>query len=224
VLEWTSALPGLGLHGGHAGADGRRLLSLREVRGWSLTQVGMFAGQDEAVRAVISGQTGGEGLQAHNREAASAVVSAQTGGEGLQAHNRLVQAPPAQDEARVYKIAHDQYWVVSQDQSTPARLASAVPDDLGTVTSLSHARVQLTISGPPARATLEKLLPIDLRPDKFQVGEFRQTSMHHVGIFIERTASDTYRLFLLRTFALTLLEVLRDAALEFGYDEGVEEA
>jgi heterotetrameric sarcosine oxidase gamma subunit len=186
VLEWTSALPDLIQNPGRTGADGQRSLRLTEIRGWSLTQVGVFAGRNDPAAAVINAQ--------------------------------------AQGDDRVYRIAADQYWVVSRDASLPVKLAAAVSPDIGTVTPLTHARVRLSISGPAARKALEKLLPIDLRPDKFRVGEFHQTGMHHVGIFVERVSTDSFQLFLLRTFALTLWEVLQDAALEFGYEVSIEPA
>jgi len=184
VLEWHSPLSAAHLRKGRDGADGRRLVRFAEVRGWSLTEVGVLPGYDVCVAELLAAQVPSGSLK----------------------------------EARVYKIASNQSWIAARDLSLAATLTSALPEETCTVTSLTHGRVRIAIAGAPVRAVLAKVLSIDLRHSSFGVGEYRLTGLHHIGVFVERSDSDIYQFFLPRTFAQSLLEVLQDAALEFGYD------
>jgi heterotetrameric sarcosine oxidase gamma subunit len=190
MFEARSALAAAVALGGRDGADGRRLLRLSELRGWHLLQLGVFAQSElaQAVRAMLD--------------------------------TALPQRPqqPAQGKARVYRIAQDQYWVVTCDATLPGQLLAAIAQDIGTVTSLSHARVRVRVSGAPARSMLAGVLAVDLHPTRFKVGEALQTGMHHLPVLVERTDEDSYEFYFLRTFAQTLWEWLTDAALRYGYD------
>ena len=192
MLERTSAIAANLAAGGRDGADGRRLLSIGEVRGWELAQLGVFAGREAEFAAAV-----GELLAAPLPSAG--IVSAAGG-------------------ARVYSIARDQYWVVSADAALAGELAGRVDPTVGTVTSLSHARVRIAIRGASARAVLGKLLSIDLHPEVFTVGRAQQTGLHHTGALCERSAADRYELYVLRTYAVSSWECIVDAALEFGYE------
>jgi sarcosine oxidase subunit gamma len=178
--------------GGRDGADGQRQLKLRELRGWHLMQVGVFPGQEASIDATVKSLLG-TGLPEH-------------------AHR------PAQGSGRIYRIARDQYWLVTPDSTLSAKLADAVAPEAGTVTPLSHARVRVDVSGEPVRAMLSRVLTIDLDPRVFQIGDAAQTGMHHLGVLVERTGENSYEFFLLRTYAQTLWEWLTDAALPYGYD------
>ena len=190
MFEARSALTAALQLGGRDGADGRRLLRLSELRGWHLLQLGVFAGSQFA-------------------QAASSVLA-----------TPLPQHPqqPLEGKARVYRIAQDQYWVVTRDAALPAQLLAAIAPDVGTVTTLSHARVRIRVSGAPARSMLAAVLSVDLHPTQFKIGEALQTGMHHLPILVERTDEDSYEFYFLRTFAQTLWEWLTDAALQYGYD------
>lgn len=178
--------------GGRDGADGRRALALGEVRGWELVQLGVYAGREEDFAAAVAPILGGPLPQAG----------------GVRATGR----------ARVYSIARDQYWAVAADAALATELANALDPEVGSVTSLSHARTRIALRGERARTVLSKLLSIDLAPEVFAVGEARQTGLHHTGVLCERTAPDRYELYVLRTYAVSLWECIVDAALEFGYD------
>lgn len=90
-------------------------------------------------------------------------------------------------------------------------------DDEGTVVDLSHARTQVRATGPDARECLNRLIPLDLRTESFAVDSTATTAMHHVGVTLWRSP-DGYELFLPRGFAVSLWQVLRDTAAQFGVE------
>ena len=192
MLERTSALALNLAAGGRDGADGRRALVIGEVSGWQLVQLGVFAG--------------------HEAEFAAAV------GPLLAAPLPAPGAVHRSDWQCVYRIARDQYWVVSADAAFGEQLAAALPATVGTATSLSHSRVRIAIRGAAAPAMLAKLLSVDLDPQRFAVGQARQTALHHSGVLCEHSAADRYDLYVMRTYAASIWESLVDAALVYGYD------
>jgi methylglutamate dehydrogenase subunit D len=192
MFDLRSALAVSLAAGGRDGADGQRQLQLRELQGWSLLQLGVFPGQESALEAMVKPLLG-SALPEH-------------------AHR------PAQGSGRIYRIARDQYWLVTTDRTLAAKLADAVTPEVGTVTPLSHARVRVAVSGAPVRDMLSRVLSIDLDPGVFQIGDAAQTGMHHLGVLVERTGENSYEFYLLRTYAQTLWEWLTDAALPYGYD------
>jgi sarcosine oxidase subunit gamma len=178
--------------GGRDGADGRRALAIGEVRGWELVQLGVFAGREAEFAAAVA-----------------PVLAASLPAPG---------AVHSSGRARIYCIARDQYWVVGTDAALAEELWAAVDPAVGTVSSLSHARVRIAIRGPAVRAMLAKLLSIELDPAVFTVGQAHQTALHHTGVLCERSAEDRYELYVLRTYAVSLWECLVDAALVYGYE------
>ena len=99
-------------------------------------------------------------------------------------------------------------------------LGAAAPDlcaEEGATLDLSHSRTHLRISGPEAATLLNRFLPLDFREASFSPGYVASTAFHHVGITLWRSEAG-YELFLPRGFALSLWELLRDGAAQFGYD------
>ena len=90
------------------------------------------------------------------------------------------------------------------------------PEEAATL-DLSHSRSRLEISGPKATKLLNSFLPIDLRKKSFPQGTLASTAFHHVGVTLWHTKAG-YELFLPRSFALSLWELLLDGAQQFGYD------
>jgi heterotetrameric sarcosine oxidase gamma subunit len=199
VFERRSPLARQLTAGGCDGLDGRRALSIGEVRGWHLAQLAVFPG--------------------HETQLAFA-LAAHLGADLLAARAGQVQRRGA---ASLYRTAPDAWWVVTPQPQVISQLASAVPVAAGTVTALSHSRVRLAVDGPGARAVLAGGISVDLHPQAFPVGAFAQTALHHSGVLLERCAQDRYELYVLRTFALSVWEWLLDAALPVGYDIAVEQ-
>jgi sarcosine oxidase subunit gamma len=202
MAEAVSALASVLAAGGRDGADGARALRLIEMRGLQLVQLGVFAGCERDFAAAVESFLG--------------VALPSAGGQPAEVSH------PAQGWVRVYRTAADQYWVCSRNRGLAAALAATIAPDVGTVTALSCGRVRLGVEGPQARAVLETLVPIDLHPEVFRVGDCAQTGVHHLAVLLERTGGERFELVALRTFALTLWELLADAALRYGYDIEVE--
>jgi heterotetrameric sarcosine oxidase gamma subunit len=185
--------------GGRNARDGRRAVRVGELSGWSLAQLGVFAGHEAQVAVSVAAVLGADALAARAREVRRSAGVA------------------------LYRTAPDAYWVVVSDPKVISQLQAAVPASAGTVTSLSHSRVRLVVDGPAARAVLAAGISVDLHPRSFAVGAFAQAGLHHTGVLLERCAADRYELYVLRTFALSIWEWLLDAALPFGYDIAVEQ-
>ncbi len=91
------------------------------------------------------------------------------------------------------------------------------PRPVTSIIDLSSSRTRLFIAGERATDVLLKGIPIDLALESFPIGAVALTGVHHTPILLHRTAADRFEIFAMRTFALTALEWLTDAALEFGY-------
>jgi heterotetrameric sarcosine oxidase gamma subunit len=196
VAEGVTALATVIARGGRDGANGGRALRLIEIRGMELIQLGVFPGSGQAFAAAVEPALG---------------MKLPAGG-----------AQPARDRATVYRIAADQYWVLSRERDLARRLAAAVAPEVGSVTAISHGRARLALEGPDSRAVLATLVPVELHPDAFAVGDCAQTGTHHLAVLLERTGADRYELTVLRSYAQVLWELLADAALRYGYDIQVE--
>ena len=98
-----------------------------------------------------------------------------------------------------------------------------MPADAGSVTSLDGARVRLLIEGATAQRLLGQLLSIDLDRAMFPAGHFAQTGIHHVGGLLHHARTDRYEYLTLRTYAVSVLEIIADAARPFGYQTFNEE-
>lgn len=64
---------------------------------------------------------------------------------------------------------------------------------------------------------LNRHLPLDLREGAFPLGSVASTAFHHVGITVWRSEAG-YELFLPRGFAVSLWELLRESAEQFGVE------
>jgi sarcosine oxidase subunit gamma len=196
MVEAVSAMTTALAAGGRDGVDGGRALRLIEMRGLELVQLGTYPGSEVAFR-----------------QAVEPILGVALPADGARA---------ARGTARVYRIAADQYWVLSRDPALASRLAASVPSEIGSVTPLSHGRVRLALEGPAAREVLATLVPIDLHPAAFAVGDCAQTGTHHLALMLERAEADRYEFLVLRSYAQALWELLADAALRYGYDTQVE--
>ena len=85
----------------------------------------------------------------------------------------------------------------------------------GTTLDLSHSRIHLRVRGQAAQACLNRLVPVDLRPNGCPLDSVMSTALHHVGITLWHS-KDGFELFVPRGFALSLWEVLTDTAAQFG--------
>lgn len=110
----------------------------------------------------------------------------------------------------VLPIAPVKWWLVG---ALPPSLTPAQ----GATLDLSHSRTHVRISGPCATQLLNRYLPLDLRPQSFPVGTVAASAVHHVGITMWHSQQG-YELFIPRSFALSIWEMLVETATQFGME------
>ena len=192
MFESRSPLAERLARGGRDGADGARAVRFTEIRGRHLVQLGVFGGAASALSPLVRPITGAA-LPDSNCDATDS------------------------GPHRLYRIAADQYWVVSLEESAGRALERGVPPDLGTVTVLSGARVCLRLEGPAAREVLAHHVAVDLDLREFPSGCFAQTGIDHAGALLDRRGAERFELYLLSTFAASAWDLLVDSALPYGY-------
>ena len=108
----------------------------------------------------------------------------------------------------VLRLAPQQFWVVGP-------VADAFDRDLPEecqVTSLSSSRFRIHIEGQRTRQLLAHCAQVDFHASAFKPGNFAMTGIHHTPVLIHCSADNSFDIYVLRTFALNLWEVLVDAA------------
>ena len=88
-----------------------------------------------------------------------------------------------------------------------ARLATTL-DGLAAVTDQSDMWAAWRVSGPDVRDCLARVVPIDLAPDVFRIGDLALTRSGHLDVRVSRTGVDAYELAVTRSTAADLLHAL----------------
>jgi sarcosine oxidase subunit gamma len=89
------------------------------------------------------------------------------------------------------------------------------------ISDQSDGYAVLRISGPCARDTLCKLVPIDLHPRAFRVDQVASTVAHHLGVTLWRLGDEpggvpVFEIALFRSCAASFWHSLAESAAEFG--------
>jgi len=115
----------------------------------------------------------------------------------------------------------DEWLVVStaEPAELTAELKEALGSDPGSVVDVSANRTTLELTGPSARAVLEKGCPLDLHPRVFTPGRAVSTTVGPVPVLLWQTGETAYRLFPRSSFADYLGRWLIDAMTEFAGPE-----
>lgn len=103
---------------------------------------------------------------------------------------------------------------LSTDPVVP-ELVRALGDEPGAVVDLSANRTTLELTGPSARAALEKGCHVDLHPRAFGPGTAVATTLGPVPVLLWQTAEQTYRILPRASFADYTARWLLDAMTEF---------
>jgi heterotetrameric sarcosine oxidase gamma subunit len=101
------------------------------------------------------------------------------------------------------RIAPHQIWVIG---TTPDQHQGLC------LTPLSSSRSCISIDGPHARDALAKCAAVDFHPQVFKPEHFVMTGVHHMPVLIHCAGVEQFHVYVMRTFALSLWEVLVDAA------------
>lgn len=123
-------------------------------------------------------------------------------------------------------LSPDEFLAVGEQtpaEQTPAELTGGLVDALagqpGSAIDLSANRTTFELSGPSARAVLEKGCPLDLHPRAFATGAAYVTQLGPVPVIMWKTGDDTFRLLPRSSFADFLGRWLVDAMAEFAAPE-----
>lgn len=173
-----------------AEVTGRQAVRIREVP--FVTMVGL---------RVVPGTPAAEGIEARLGSSLPDRCGAVTTGDGLS----------------VLWLSPDEFLVVSEEEPAAATrtLLEALGDRPGSVIDLSANRTTLELSGPSARAVLEKGCPLDLHPRVFAVGTAYLTVIGSVPVILWKVGPETYRILPRSSFADFLGRWLLDAMAEF---------
>lgn len=98
-------------------------------------------------------------------------------------------------------------------------LTAALGDAPGQVVDLSANRTTFELSGPRARAVLEKGCALDLHPRSFTPGTALATEIGNIPTMLLKTGEESFRLFPRASFADFLGRWLLDAMREFASPE-----
>lgn len=98
-------------------------------------------------------------------------------------------------------------------------LTAALGDAPGQVVDLSANRTTFELSGPRARAVLEKGCALDLHPRSFTPGTALNTEVGNIPVVLQKTGEESFRLFPRASFADFLGRWLLDCMREFASPE-----
>ncbi|MGY2744133.1 sarcosine oxidase subunit gamma [Arthrobacter sp. UYCu723] len=98
-------------------------------------------------------------------------------------------------------------------------LTEALGDAPGQVVDLSANRTTFELSGPRARAVLEKGCSLDLHPRVFKPGTALATEVGNIPVVLQKTGEESFRLFPRASFADFLGRWLLDAMREYASPE-----
>ena len=104
------------------------------------------------------------------------------------------------------------FWLVRQrggEQTLFKALANYFPLDL------TGSKVVVRLSGADAARLINRFCAVDLSCPE---GKFLATALHHVPVHILKASATAYLLFLPRSYAESLAELLHHSALQFGVD------
>ncbi|KQT64007.1 MULTISPECIES: sarcosine oxidase subunit gamma family protein [unclassified Aureimonas] len=112
----------------------------------------------------------------------------------------------------VRPLSPGQWFVVGDAPLSPAALterASGIAD-VAALSDQSSGRVRIALRGPAAEAVLSRGTAVDVSRMAFPIGRSAQTLFGHIGIHLTRVGEDAFELMVLRSFATSLWEELRD--------------
>ena len=106
-------------------------------------------------------------------------------------------------EGRTFiRVAPRQIWVLGKEIET--RQCHATP--------LSSGRSRFALEGEKARALLAACAPVDFSRAAFGTGAYVMTGIHHTPVLVHCTGPESFHIYVMRSFALSVWESLVDAA------------
>ena len=116
------------------------------------------------------------------------------------------------------RLPRERWLLVGQDEYDTDFLKKRL-GPTATVSDVSHGRCILRLSGPQARNTLAKGIPIDLHERAFKPGDCAQTHVGEVSVLVHLLdAAPTFHIYVGRSFAVSFWEWLAASSAQFGYE------
>ncbi len=113
-------------------------------------------------------------------------------------------------------------WLVIAPRPLVGKLQTALQGHHATVLDVSDSRIVISLSGANARDVLKKGCGLDLHPRVFGPGQCASSTLSMAHVLIHQTASDSYNLFVHRSFSQYLWAWLEDAGAEYGIRVSVD--
>jgi len=194
MAEILSALGGHIASGHHGAGKGAAGVTLQEMTGRDLLQVGAWP---ETVGAV-----------AQELAAAIGTTAPAPRGPAVMAGTRAA-----------FFVGPDKIWVTAPfADGFSATVGKLWPSSKAVVTELGHSRTVIRIGGANARDLIARFLAVDTDPALFPAGRVLSAGLHGLGVTLHHVVDGTYDLYLPRTFALSLVEGIVEVAEQWGVE------
>lgn len=147
---------------------------------------------------------------------AAAAAAAAGRALGVELPQQACRANAAGERAALW-LGPDEQLLIGAESDTAAlrdALAAALGDLPHSLVDVSHRQVAFAIRGPHAEWLLQSGCPLDLDPSQFPVGMCTRTVFLKAEIVLWRTAPDTFRIEVWRSFAEYVVGMLAEAAIE----------
>ncbi len=211
-----SALAHLGLEGRGEASRGDARVAMGERPHRGIVNLRLDPGNDEAM-AALKAAFGFALPTAPNTSVANTSVANGTAGDA--------------DTIALW-LGPDEWWLVEpgpEPETGPAlaeKLRAALAGHFAAVTEVGESRTCIRVSGPNARALLQKGCPLDLHPSVFKAGACAQSILAKAGVTLHLFADESeeqagaggpvFDIYVLRSFAEYLWVWLEDAGAEYG--------
>ena len=125
-------------------------------------------------------------------------------------------------EGRVFKVGPERFWIVSHDAQLDSRVQDAVPEEVGSLLSLSNGFTRVFLEGEGSREVLATGIAIDLHTNIFPAEAFALTELHHTSVLLHRVSVARYELYVPSTFALWIWDWLTDAIVPSEFRDSIQ--
>ena len=150
--------------------------------------------------------------------AGAEAAAAMGGALGVTLGDAPCRATVAGDRAALW-LGPDEWLLLAPDGDAPALVAAAslvLSEWAASIVDVSHRTVAIEISGVRAADTLNAFCALDLDPHAFPIGMCTRTVFGKSEIVLWRTAAETFRIEVARSFVPYVLACLEEGAREFG--------
>ena len=161
------------------------------------------------------------GIRVDPRSAGGSRIASLTGGLPARCGEVAVT-----DSISVLWLGPSEFMAVAPEQAHDSlggnligSLVEALGDAPGQVVDLSANRTTFELSGPRARAVLEKGCALDLHPRTFTPGTALSTEVGKIPVVLWKTGDESYRIFPRASFADYMGRWLLDAMREYASPE-----